>query len=374
LTGPSNSYSRLAYRSAVVGVKQGRTWRAIGYRYHRKQLVNLILELEHYSSLEKGWDEHQASQQENKMDKEQKELQYECGAQNALRRYRQEYSELPVEKLAAETGRERGQANQIVADLMNLSSLATSDGVHGEPQIQKELIDISKVPDTEITDTRSFNKGKACARPRRREGLTIDFDPSVYVRTEADVDVLREKAISTSQNDQSGCDHCPINLGRLPSILRTSRYEKIIQHPKSPHYVIPLRIEDSKGKLRTSTRSNSSSSRWASPESFERFDTSGHTMKPCHYQVYIDETQGEAREWDAMDLDDFGESQTSADLFSDQSSWDQYLDSQPHGFETLPEPSKDEPYILVPALKGQLVKIDGGWYQRASGWAMRTVH
>lgn len=151
------------------------------------------------------------------MDKEQKELQYECGAQNALRRYRQEYSELPVEKLAAETGRERGQANQIVADLMNLSSLATSDGVHGEPQIQKELIDISKVPDTEITDTRSFNKGKACARPRRREGLTIDFDPSVYVRTEADVDVLREKAISTSQNDQSGCDHCPINLGRQGS-------------------------------------------------------------------------------------------------------------------------------------------------------------
>jgi hypothetical protein len=137
---------------------------------------------------------------------------------------------------------------------------------------------------------------------KRRVGADVSFNPDVYVRIDADVDVLRKQHTSLSEDF---LEDKPAPKKPGPGILRTAPL-KIDPTPSRPHTVIPLHPRDGRprgprdGHMYRQKRGYKLG-QWAAGEGMERVNTNGHYLD---FQIHLDNGVKLQQEAAALDNDE----------------------------------------------------------------------
>ena len=333
-SGKEKKKKRTAYTDAI-GTD-------VSYRHRKRQLVHLITELEALSEMEAAWEAKQLPENSN-VYIEHVRLRKQYSATAALHCY---YDTVDNGFL----GRIEDDCNYMSRRLGRCWKIASEPGFPDSENIrdtrmeekkrkalerhtksfkwetftkdQRRYIESSKIPKVyETPKTRKTRKTRKSdntnllpTRKRRREDAGVSFNEDVYVRTDADVDVLREAAPWLSE-DLLGE---PASKKPRMGILRTTRLKRsevsnIITpldrdpKPTRPHHVIPLNRKD--GPVRDVTKSRMGRRRssyhrgqWAVPEGSELIDTSGYRREFKHHEAIVEGLRKEAVRMDDKDL------------------------------------------------------------------------
>ncbi|KAI4948891.1 hypothetical protein J4E86_008240 [Alternaria arbusti] len=268
-------YAKSTYHVASLGGKKGKNVNGtdVSYRHCKRNLVNLINEIEDLSEMELAWEAKQPPENKD-VHVQHVRLRKQYSATAALHWYRDtEHNGFigRVEEDCESFSQRLGRRWTIASD----PDFPDRDGHEQDlewkslKKIQHKLLNESDIPKVQRTDVAE----QLPRRKRRREGASVSWNENVYVRTDADVDVLR-KAFRTT----------PLEVTRelIPATPVANG-----SNPIRPHYVIPL---SRNGPPRDVARSSMCRHRrryvkgqWAVPEGSEIIDTSGsqELRRPC---------------------------------------------------------------------------------------------
>ncbi|KAF2846946.1 hypothetical protein T440DRAFT_482198 [Plenodomus tracheiphilus IPT5] len=323
--GSSYAMSRL-YRPLVMGFNNGSRvhWaiqepagKDLSYRHATKRLANLVMQLEGLSVKEKQW-RRQHPAEPRAMDEDTHEAQL-YSATSALTRYRSLLEAGSFNRLLERdfvAARKRGRDSEVEAldfhDEANDAAVAWQTqylrpdrtSAPDDPEMPDGWVSHNAdVPPVEKTDSIAAEKLEQPTRKRRRMDATVTWNNDVHVRTENDIDVLREADLSR-----------PAVLPSA-SILRTGLSSGAVHSgPNVPmvepeHEVLPLKDMDGPVHSRLQlTRNNGvrSESRWGDRPERGKYiiNTSGHGVQPDTWARYIEAQQMEAKAWDTMNAQD----------------------------------------------------------------------
>jgi hypothetical protein len=308
------------FRVATVGGKKGRQprWRDrygrdISYRHCKRNLINLVNELEDLAEMEVVWEENQ-SPENNDVYVGHVRLRKQYSATAALHWYKDTEDNGFIGRIEEDCelfGRRRGRRWTITCDpdFPDRGGREQELGWKSLMRTQHQLLNASKIPKTLRTDVAE----QLPRRKRRREGAGVSWNEDAYVRTYADVDVLLKAACSLSEDFLEPSPKRP-NL----SILRTTPLAIDQEHiaidavanyskPMSSHHVIPLSRKD--GPPRDVTQSSMARRKrrlytrgqWAVPEGSGIIDTSGCYKGFDFHRAYMEDLQIEAVRMDKED-------------------------------------------------------------------------
>ena len=307
-------YAKLTYHVASLGGKKGRNANGtdVSYRHCKRNLVNLINEIEDLSEMELAWEAKQPPE-DNDVYVEHIRLRKQYSATAALHWYKDtEHNGFigRVEEDCEIFSRRRGRRWTIASDpdFPDRDGHEQDLGWKSLKKIQHKLLNESDIPKVQRTDVAE----QLPTRKRRREGASVSWNEDVYVRTDADVDVLRKASCSLSEEFLEPSPKRP-RMG----VLRTTPLEVTRElipaapvangsNPIRPHYVIPL---SRNGPPRDITRSSMCRHRrryakgqWAVPEGSEIIDTSGYRKNFDVHVANMEQLQIEAAKMDREDL------------------------------------------------------------------------
>ncbi|KAG9188547.1 hypothetical protein G6011_02470 [Alternaria panax] len=180
----------------------------------------------------------------------------------------------------------------------------------------RKYIKSTKIP--RVHKTRKTTKFDAAdlqpVRKRRREDVSVSFNEDVYVRTDADVDVLRKAASSLSEEFLEE----PASKKPRMSILCTARLKRSKvsnltaplnsdSKPTRPHHVIPLNRKDGPARDKAKSRMNRRKpgycrGQWAVTESGEFINTNGYYRESELHEANVESLQEKAVRMDDKDL------------------------------------------------------------------------
>jgi hypothetical protein len=285
----------------------------ISYRHKKRNLLNLVTELETLSGMEVSWEEKQLLENSN-VHIEHVQLRKQYGATAALYWYEDTMDNGFIGRIEDDCeffSRGRGGCWTVAND----PEYPDRDGYEGQlkwknlTKAQKKHFKRSRVPLPRKSDTADLQP----TRKRRREGASISFNEDVYVRTDANVDVLRKASSGLSEEfleepaakkpRMSVLRAAPLNVDTEPTPL------KIDPKPTCPHHVIPLSRKD--GPPRDVTKGgmcrnklNYRHGQWAVPKGSELIDTSGAHRKFSFHEAIVGKLQNEAATMDNKNSDE----------------------------------------------------------------------
>lgn len=308
--------SEAVWRVAVRGGKNNRQLidgqtRDISYRHQKRMFQNFVTELGRLSTSEKAFEESQST--ENKIFADELQLLKPYGATAALLVVKKvmETDEVGfVEKDCAAFSRKRGRDWEVIAD----PGYPEWDDKAGDEEHyrwssmcrdQRDFIRNSKVLHPRYADGPLLNGDSPPLRKRRRQDAKVSFNPDVYVRNDADIDILRKEA--TSPATDSVGRPAPAKPG--PSILPTTRL-RANTRPKRPHHIRPIRTFDGPALSSWITKADRHfegpgdwAGIWVAAEGSETVNTSGSRMSVWSWETHVEDLQQEAAEMDSMDVD-----------------------------------------------------------------------
>lgn len=221
-----------------------------------------------------------------------------------------------VQDGAAIYSRARGLVNESV-----LKRKRDTEDNEDEEEEEEEAADLAKKlsrgiipgaysPEQSLTGT----VAQAPPKRKRRSIEGVSFHPDVFVRTDADIDVLRKSATFNTNPNKSAPPPC--------GILRTSE-QTAARHPTNPpqpppaHTKMPLSDSPSRDRrffTRKNQRHRDYQAKWAPRAELDIIDTSwdrgvrGKNADPDHVwasgEKYYANLQVEAEQWDRMDYMD----------------------------------------------------------------------
>jgi len=308
-------YAKSTYHVASLGGKKGRNANGtdVSYRHCKRNLVNLINEIEDLSELELAWEAKQPPEN-NDVYVEHIRLRKQYSATAALHWYKDtEHIGFigRVEEDCEIFSRRRGRRWAIASD----PDFPDRDGHEQDlawkslKKIQHKLLNESDIPKIQRTDVAE----QLPKRKRRREGASVSWNEDIYVRTDADVDVLRKAWCSLSEEFLEPSPKRP-----KMSVLRTTPLDverelipatpvAMDSNPIRPHYVIPLsRNGPPRDVIRSSmcrrNRRRYVKGQWAVSEGSEIIDTSGYRKNFDVHVANMEQLQIEAVKLDREDL------------------------------------------------------------------------
>ncbi|KAL1795020.1 hypothetical protein ACET3X_006836 [Alternaria dauci] len=311
----------------------------VSYRHRKRQLVHLITELEALSEMETAWEAKQLPENSD-IYNEQVRLRKQYSTTAALHWYEDTMDNGFLGRIEDDCNykcRKVGRHWEVAFEADFPDSENTGDGPIEEKKRkalerhtknfkwetltkdQRKYIEGSKISKVRKKDKKRKTKKSDDAslqptRKRRREDASVSFNEDVYVRTDADVDVLRKAASSLSEEFLEE----PASKKPRTGILRTTRLERPEEYnttipfdsdskPKRPHHVIPLNGKD--GPMRDVTKSRMRRKRrdyyrgqWAVPQGSELVDTSGCSRDFRHREAIVEGLRKEAARMDDEDL------------------------------------------------------------------------
>ncbi|KAI4921478.1 hypothetical protein J4E85_008823 [Alternaria conjuncta] len=307
-------YAKSTYHVASLGGKKGKNVNGtdVSYRHCKRNLVNLINEIEDLSEMELAWEAKQPPEN-NDVYMQHVRLRKQYSATAALHWYKDtEHNGFigRVEEDCEFFSQRRGRRWTIASDpdFPDRDGHEQDLGWKSLKKIQHKLLNDSDIPKVQRTDVAE----QLPRRKRRREGASVSWNEDVYVRTEADVDMLRKASCSLSEEFLEPSPKRP-RMG----VLRTTPLEVTRElipaapvangsNPIRPHYVIPL---SRNGPPRDVTRSSMCRHRrryvkgqWAVPEGSEIIDTSGYRKNFDVHVANMEQLQIEAAKMDREDL------------------------------------------------------------------------
>ncbi|KAI4708901.1 hypothetical protein J4E89_006303 [Alternaria sp. Ai002NY15] len=307
-------YAKSTYHVASLGGKKGKNVNGtdVSYRHCKRNLVNLVDEIEDLSEMELAWEAKQ-SPENNDVYVQHVRLRKQYSATAALHWYKDTENNGFIGRVEEDCeffSQRRGRRWTIASDpdFPDRDGLEHDLGWKSLKKIQHKLLNESDIPKVQRTDVAE----QLPRRKRRREGASVSWNENVYVRTDADVDVLRKASCSLTEEFLEPSPKRP-KMG----VLRTSPLEVAQElipatpiangsNPIRPHYVIPL---SRNGPPRDVTRSSMCRHRrryvkgqWAVPEGSEIIDTSGYRKNFDVHVANMEQLQIEAVKLDREDL------------------------------------------------------------------------
>jgi hypothetical protein len=327
----------------------------VSYRHHKTMLLNLVIELRLLSKMEQQWEAKQ-SLANTTLVFERNRVRKQWSATGALKQYKDIADDGffgRLEKDSAMFHRKRGRDWEIVADPgypdypPDIGDVKENRRFKDLTTEQTDFILKSEIPQPQETDVPDLPP----RRKRRRAGAGVTFNPDVYVRTDADVDVLRKQHTSLSEGF---LEDKPAPRKPGPSILRTAAL-KIDPTPPRPHNVIPLNGDGrprgpNEGHMYRLSRGYKLG-KWATSQGMEKINTSGYRRD---MQTHLD--YGEKLQQEAAIMDN---EEKFAELTSPLA--DTQMNNAPSNDTPVPSPrpqQKSEAVgtVPVPSLTGKLVQ------------------
>jgi hypothetical protein len=285
----------------------------ISYRHKKWNLANLVSELEALSRMELVWEEKQLPE-DISVDVEQVRMRKQHSATAALHWYHDTMHNGFIGRIEEDCeffSRQHGWRVAIENDPEYPAGNSRKEKRKRRAirKAQNKCFKSSRMPPSTTFDPTHLQQ----IRKRRHEGVRVSFNEDVYVRTDADVDVLR-KAASLSEEVLEE----PASKKPRMSILRTTplKLSEVADlttslnsgpKPTRPYNVIPLSPEDGTRRKKGQMKRNKPHYRrgpWAAPEGSELIDTSGQTRKFVSHFEMMENLQEEAAKMDSGDLND----------------------------------------------------------------------
>ncbi|KAH6878741.1 hypothetical protein BKA58DRAFT_377909 [Alternaria rosae] len=306
-------YAQSVYRVATRGGQP--RWKNadgtdVSYRHCKRNLVNLVNELEDLSKMELAWEAKQ-SLESNDFYVEHVRLRKQHSATAALHWYKdtQDYGFIGrVEEDCEIFSRRRGRRWTIVCDpeFPDRDGHEQDLGWKSLTKAQHKLLKGSDIPKPVRTDVAE----QLPRRKRRREDAGVSWNENVYVRTDADVDVLRKASCPISEELSSSPKKPKMSILRttpLEIVLEPIFATPIVLNPIHPHYVIPLSRNGpprdvTKSSMARKRRRSYKRGQWAVPEGSEIIDTSGYRKNFEVHVANMEQLQIEAAKMDREDL------------------------------------------------------------------------
>lgn len=287
------------YRKVVFGRRrQGNE--NVSYRYRRVLLMKLVNELEHLAQLEQEWPSLHIGTNHGS------ELSTLYGAEAAMHEYL-DAADLgivgAVERRAASWTRHHGRDMEVSILPALPKNFDFFRNVLKFSMLEAKWLDASKIPSVEEADARALQRLKLRPRKPRRTLAAVSFHQEVYVRAEADIDVLRRSTdwLTQASLDKTSREDTPVRGTHSDASIDAS-----YQTPKASHYTIPLKSEGTfrrHSKTYSRTREIYEPGRWAVSEGYDMVDTSGARKTDEKHEEYTKSIQEEVVDMDAEEAE-----------------------------------------------------------------------
>lgn len=252
---------KMIENGGTKNVHRIREW--VSYPRSRTALLNTVAELEKVRDLEQGWEKRNPSMSLDVDTQQQLARSSLSSATYSLERYHSHVKDNTigiVEKNSIDFSRKRARPDYpSPQDPLERGFLnRTAD--------QQTFIDMHLVLDNDSSDDHDEDSVPP-KRKRHRLDANVEFDPHIYVRTEADIDMLHKPSTSPSA---AYLEDSPKITPELKSILRTSP-RHMHPLPKRPHNVVAVTSHKQVSAKR-------SWKRWSVGPGYTKIDTSGLHM------------------------------------------------------------------------------------------------